>query len=161
MTDKTDANTPAERDPYDRAARRLADNNANHAVAPDALDGDGQRYPLLDDIARATYPDPKAAHLKGESPVLEEKRVLAEFDRNNDDENPITRLPDGTPADNTEAIAHNEAKDAEARNTIDVETGDDEQADIDRRRDRKQEKEPASGPQGAAKVKQDKEQGKL
>ena len=61
---------------YDRAARRVADNR--HGNTPT-----GDYQPTDDDVARATYPDPKARHLKiaEGSPILAEKYELAEQDR--------------------------------------------------------------------------------
>lgn len=130
--------------PFDRAEQRLRNVAATH-VDPDGLDGDGERYPLHDDIRRATYPDPKVAHIKGESPQVQEKRELADRDRGpaSDGANPVTKLPDGTPASNEEAVAHNEAKDAEAKATIDRKTGADDQAAIDQRRDKQQARDKA------------------
>jgi hypothetical protein len=133
---------------YDRAARRVADQRSHGA--PDALDGDGLRYPEVDDIARATYPDPKVAHLKGESPMLQLKRELAEHDRGapegepRDLENPVTRLPDGTPAGNAEAVAHNEAKHEEAFETL----GTGHQARISREGDLASTDEGLDDPEG-------------
>lgn len=95
---------------YDRAQRRLADNRRGNLQA--IVDDDSVHYPLRDDVSRAVYPDPKAAHLKGESPTLALKRELAEADRGGDrSADPVTKLPDGTPASNEEGVAHNEAED--------------------------------------------------
>jgi hypothetical protein len=63
---------------YDRAARRLADNQHGNTPTGD--------YTAGDDVLRATYPDPKAATLKvqaGETAILDEKHQLAEQDRRN------------------------------------------------------------------------------
>jgi hypothetical protein len=132
-------------EPLDRAAQRLANVAAIH-TDPDGLDGDGQRYPLHDDIRRAVYPDAKVAHIKGESPIVQEKRELADKDRGpaSDGANPVTKLPDGEHATNDEAVAHNDAKDAEAKATIDVKTGADKQATVDRYRDRQQAREASN-----------------
>jgi hypothetical protein len=112
--------------PYDRAARRLADNQATrdgeasrpltHADDPGVVEGSLTR-PLYDDVLRATYPDPKVANLKGNSPIAVRKRELAEQDRGGhpdlpagvtrSDGQPVTRLPDGTPATNKEAVTFN------------------------------------------------------
>lgn len=73
-TPESTPQTPDERDPYDRAARRLADNrhgNNRHT-------GEWDR---TDDIRRAIYPDPKAAHLYGETDKVTEARLLAAEDR--------------------------------------------------------------------------------
>lgn len=52
-------------EPYDRAARRAADN------ASTAPTGD------IDNIVRAVYPDPKVAALKGENTIVADKRPPA------------------------------------------------------------------------------------
>lgn len=70
-------------------------------------------WPLVDDIRRAVYADPKAAALYGESPKVVEARELAESTRNGED--PVTFLPDGTPATNAEAIAFNDAQAAKVK----------------------------------------------
>lgn len=59
---------------YDRAARRLADNQLNNDVHTGEWDA-------VDDIRRGVYPDPKAAHLYGESAKVAEARELAALDR--------------------------------------------------------------------------------
>lgn len=63
---------------YDRNARRLADNQHGNTPTGD--------YTEMDDVLRATYPDPKAATLKvqsGETAILDEKHDLAVQDRHN------------------------------------------------------------------------------
>lgn len=133
-TPKNTPPTPDEREPYDRAARRLADNR--HGNQPDNTNG----YPLHDDIRRATYPDPKVAYLKGESPIVQQKRELAEQDRGDHTDAPsITNLPDGTPAGNTEAVAHNKAVDAKTT----VDPADEETRAQDQKRDTQQAREAA------------------
>jgi hypothetical protein len=117
---------------YDRAARRLADNARGNLQA--VVDDDSVHYPLRDDVSRAVYPDPKAAHLKGESPTLALKRELAEQDRGGDrSHDPVTKLPDGTPASNEEAAAHNDKADREVFDALG--TKDAAQAVRDRERD--------------------------
>lgn len=56
--------------PDDRAARRLADNRQGNTPTGE--------YDLADDdVAAATYPDPKARHLNKDSEILAAKRELA------------------------------------------------------------------------------------
>jgi len=64
--------------PYNRAERRVADNaHGNQPTGDYNLDES-------DDVARATYPDPKTRALKiasGETAILNDKYTLAETDR--------------------------------------------------------------------------------
>jgi hypothetical protein len=60
---------------YDRDARRLADNSHGNTVTRDEDYADLEH----DDVARATYPDPKARHLNRDSEILAAKRELEDI----------------------------------------------------------------------------------
>jgi hypothetical protein len=79
-------------EPYDRHARRLEANRSTDADAADPND----RLGADDQVARATYPDPKARHiaLTEGSEVLDEKRKLAADASTNVDGATVAELAD-------------------------------------------------------------------
>jgi parvulin-like peptidyl-prolyl isomerase len=80
-------------EPYDRHARRL---EANRSTADADAADPNDRLGADDQVARATYPDPKARHiaLTEGSEVLDEKRELAADVSTNVDGATVAELAD-------------------------------------------------------------------